>query len=214
MKDSYKKAEIDEYLSQELKKAGYSRVEMTKTPIGTRVVVYAAKPGLVIGRRGQSIRDLTRALEEKFVIENPQISVAAVETPELDPKIIASQVAMALQKGVHFRRASYWALQRVMRAGALGVQIVVSGKLTTERSRFEKYSAGYLPKVGDPVLKQLRKAVVHTQLKQGLFGIRVRILPPDYKSPDKPRVKQPIEETKPKEPEEVKEDVAVAGAEN
>ncbi len=103
VKENARKAEIDEYLSQELKRAGYSRVEMTKTPLGTRVVIYAGKPGLVIGRRGQSIRDLTKILEEQFGVENPQISVATLESPELDAKVVASQIAMALQRGHSFQ---------------------------------------------------------------------------------------------------------------
>jgi small subunit ribosomal protein S3 len=190
VRESSKKVEVDEYLSQELKKAGYSNVELTKTPLGTRVVIYALKPGFVIGRRGQSIRELTKALEEKFGIKNPQISVAAIEVPELDPKVIASQVATALQKGIHFRRAAYWAVQRVMSAGALGVEITIRGKLTTERARYEKYKAGYMPKAGDPVLKHLRTAVTYTQLKPGLFGIKVSILPPNIEFPDKPVIKE------------------------
>ena len=188
--DSSKKTQIDEFLSEELKKAGYSHVELTKTPLGTRVVVYAAKPGMVIGRRGQSIRDLTRVFEEKFKIENPQISVAAIEIPELDAKVVASQVAMALQRGVHFRRAAYWAVQRVINAGALGVEITIRGKLSTERARYERYRAGYLPRVGDPIQKQLKQAVVFTQLKPGLFGVNVKILPPDAEFPDQPSIKE------------------------
>lgn len=182
-------AEIDEYLSQELKRAGYSRVEMTKTPLGTRVVVYAAKPGLVIGRRGQSIRDLTQILEQRFEVENPQISVATIDVPELDPKVVASQIAMALQRGIHFRRAAYWALQRTMEAGALGVEIAIRGKLTTDRARYEKYRAGYLPMVGEAINRILRSAVVDTQLKQGLFGISVRLMPPNVVLPDRPVIK-------------------------
>ena len=127
VRENARKAEIDEYLGEDLKRAGYSKVEMTKTPLGTRVVIYAAKPGLVIGRRGQSIRDLTKVLEEKFGVENPQISVATIEFPELDPKVVASQIAMALQRGIHFRRAAYWALQRTVEAGALGVEIAIRG---------------------------------------------------------------------------------------
>ncbi len=152
----------------ELKRAGYSKVEMTKSPVGTRVVIYAAKPGMVIGRRGQSIRDLTKVLEEKFGIENPQLSVAAIEIPEQDPKVVASQVAQALQRGVHFRRSAYWAIQRVMESGAAGVEITIRGKLTTERSRYEKFRAGYLPRVGDPVLKNVKAAVADVQLKQNI----------------------------------------------
>jgi small subunit ribosomal protein S3 len=147
---------------------------------------------MVIGRRGQSIRDLTKTLEEKFHIENPQLSVANIDVPEQDPKVVASQVAQALQRGVHFRRAAYWAIQRVMESQALGVEITIRGKLTTERSRFEKFKAGYLPRVGDPVLKSVRTAVADVQLKQGLFGINVRILPPQIDYIDKPILK-PIE---------------------
>jgi small subunit ribosomal protein S3 len=190
VKENARKAEIDEYLSEELKRAGYSKVEMTKTPLGTRVVVYAAKPGLVIGRRGQSIRDLTKILEERFEIENPQVSVAALESPELDSKVVASQIAMALQRGIHFRRAAYWALQRTIEAGALGVEITIRGKLTTDRARYEKYRAGYLPAVGETIGRLLRTAVVDTQLKQGLFGIKVRLMPPNVVFPDKPRIKE------------------------
>jgi small subunit ribosomal protein S3 len=189
VQENARRSEIDEFLSQDLKRAGYSKVEMTKTPLGTRVVVYAAKPGLVIGRRGESIRDLTQVLEQRFGVQNPQISVATLEAPELDAKVVASQIAMALQRGIHFRRAAYWALQRTIEAGALGVEISIRGKLTTDRARYEKYKAGYLPSVGEAISKLVRFAVVDTQLKQGLFGIRVRLMPPNVSLPDKPSIR-------------------------
>jgi len=199
VQENARRTEIDEYLSQDLKRAGYSRVEMTKTPLGTRVVVYAAKPGLVIGRRGESIRDLTQVLEQRFGVQNPQISVATLEAPELDAKVVASQIAMALQRGIHFRRAAYWALQRTIEAGALGVEISIRGKLTTDRARYEKYKAGYLPSVGEAISKIVRFAVVDTQLKQGLFGIRVRLMPPNVRLPDKPTIRDvPAEVAQPK----------------
>src|SRR5213594_5169978 len=190
IKDVSRRLEIDELLQNDLKRAGYSHVELTKSPVGTRVVIYAAKPGMVIGRRGQSIKDLTKLLEQKFNIENPQLSVATIDVPELDPKVIAAQVAMALQRGVHFRRAAYWGIQRVLESGASGVEIVIRGKLTTERSRYEKFKAGYLPRVGDPVMKNVKTAVADIQLKQGLFGINVRILPPNIDFLDKPLLRK------------------------
>ena len=201
VQENARRSEIDEFLSQDLKRAGYSRVEMTKTPLGTRVVVYAAKPGLVIGRRGESIRDLTQVLEQRFGVQNPQISVATLEAPELDAKVVASQIAMALQRGIHFRRAAYWALQRTIEAGALGVEISIRGKLTTDRARYEKYKAGYLPSVGEAISKLVRFAVVDTQLKQGLFGIRVRLMPPNVSLPDKPTIRDvPSEPVQPPKP--------------
>jgi small subunit ribosomal protein S3 len=209
VQENARRAEIDEFLSQDLKRAGYSRVEMTKTPLGTRVVVYAAKPGLVIGRRGESIRDLTQVLEQRFGVQNPQISVATLEAPELDAKVVASQIAMALQRGIHFRRAAYWALQRTIEAGALGVEISIRGKLTTDRARYEKYKAGYLPSVGEAISKLVRFAVVDTQLKQGLFGIRVRLMPPNVSLPDKPTIR-----AVPTEPVQAKPVAAQAVAES
>ena len=209
IQENARRAEIDEFLSQDLKRAGYSRVEMTKTPLGTRVVVYAAKPGLVIGRRGESIRDLTRVLEQRFGVQNPQISVATLEAPELDAKVVASQIAMALQRGIHFRRAAYWALQRTMEAGALGVEISIRGKLTTDRARYEKYKAGYLPSVGEAIRELVRTAVVDTQLKQGLFGIRVQLMPPNVRLPDKPVIREA-----PPQPAPLKPVVAQVAAES
>jgi len=120
--------------------------------------------------------------------------VATVEIPELDPKVVASQIAMALQRGIHFRRAAYWALQRTIEAGALGVEICIRGKLTTDRARYEKYRAGYLPAVGEAISRILRTAVVDTQLKQGLFGISVKLMPPNVTLPDRPTIKE-IEQT-------------------
>jgi len=189
IKDASKKSQIDEFLNRELRKAGYSKVEITKTPMGARVVIFAAKPGMVIGRRGQSVRDLTKTLEERFGLESPQISIASVELPELDPKIMATQIAMALERGVHFRRAAYWAMGRIMDAGALGVAVIISGKLTTQRARTEKYRQGYLLKAGEQVSKQVLAAIAHSQLKQGIFGVKVAILPPNFEFLDKPSFK-------------------------
>ncbi len=194
--ESRKRLNVDEYLQRELARAGYGGVEITKTPLGTRVTVYAVKPGLVIGRGGESIRSLARNLESIYGLFNPQIAVAEVPIPELNPKIMASKITSALERGVHFRRACYWALNSIMKAGALGAEIIVSGKLTTERARTEKFKTGYLPKVGDPVLKNVLAAVFATQLKQGLIGIHVSIVPPTYASPDQFSLKPPpIEET-------------------
>jgi small subunit ribosomal protein S3 len=80
-----------------------------------------------------------------------------------------------------------------MGAGALGVEVTIRGKLTTERARYERFKDGYLPSVGDPVLKQVKRAVVDIQLKQGLFGIAVRVLPPGAHFPDKPEIRIPSE---------------------
>ncbi len=196
--ESLKKAEIEEFLEKKLERAGYGGVDISKTPLGTHVVVYAMRPGIVIGRGGGTIKDLARVLEEKFNVSNPQISVSEIEVPELNAHVVGSRIASALQRGIHFRRAGFWALNQVMDAGALGVEITISGKLRTERARFVKFRAGYFPRCGEPALKYTRKAEIHVQLKPGTLGVRVKIMPPDAIFPDRIQivdVPKPDEET-------------------
>jgi small subunit ribosomal protein S3 len=206
--ESIKKNEIDELLQRELARAGYGGVNMSKTPLGTHIVIYAMRPGLVIGRGGETIRELARTLEEEFDVPNPQISVSEIEIPELNAHVVAQRVASALQRGVHFRRSGYWALNRVMEAGALGAEISISGKLRTARARYEKFKAGYLQKCGDPALRYMRKAEVHVQLKSGMLGVKVRIMPPDAEFPDKMEDSEGLakEETEQEPPKEKAEE--------
>jgi small subunit ribosomal protein S3 len=218
--ESIKKTEIDEFLQKRLDRAGYGGVNLSKTPLGTHVVVYAMRPGIVIGRGGETIRELATTLEQNFKVSNPQISVSEIEVPELNAYVVGSRVASALERGVHFRRAGFWALNQVMEAGALGVEIVISGKLRTERARFEKFRAGYFPRCGEPALKYTRKAEIHVQLKPGIIGVRVKLMPPDAVFPDKiqiiaaapPSEEKPVElkqEVKEEPKKEVEEEVEV-----
>ncbi|MCJ7762224.1 30S ribosomal protein S3, partial [Candidatus Bathyarchaeota archaeon] len=196
--EAIKRTEIDEFLQKKLERAGYGGVNLSKTPLGTHVVVYAMRPGLVIGRGGETIKELATILEENFKISNPQISVSEIEVPEFNAYVVGCRVASALQRGVHFRRAGFWALNQVMDAGALGIEIVISGKLRTERARFEKFRAGYFPRCGEPALRYMKKAEIHVQLKPGIIGVRVKLMPPDAVFPDKIQIVSelpPSEET-------------------
>jgi small subunit ribosomal protein S3 len=193
--ESIKRTEIDEFLQKKLERAGYGGVNLSKTPLGTHVVIYAMRPGLVIGRGGETIKELAAALEQNFKVTNPQISVSEIEIPEFNAHVVANRVSSALERGVHFRRAGFWALNQVMEAGALGCEIVISGKLTTERARFEKFKAGHFPIVGEPALRAMRTAEVHVLLKPGMIGVRVKIMPPDAYFPDKVQIAEKEEQT-------------------
>ena len=194
--ESVKKAEIDEFLRNEFERAGYGGVEITKTPLGTHMVIYTMRPGLIIGRGGETIKELARTLEENFNLPNPQISVAEIEIPELNPNVMAARITSGLKRGIHYRRSGFWALNRIMEAGALGAEIIISGVLRSRRARYEKFRAGYLPKSGDPAMKHMRKAVSHTQLKPGMVGVKVLIMPPEAEFPDQVQIlKETTEET-------------------
>jgi small subunit ribosomal protein S3 len=184
--------EISDFLERELVRAGFGGAEIMRTPLGTRIIIYAMKPGVVIGRRGTNIRELTRILEEKFDLFNPQIAVSEVEIPELNPNIMASRIADALQRGIHFRRTGFWALNQIMRAGAMGSEIIIKGKLTSRRHRYEKYREGYIPRVGDPALKNVHIATAAVKMRPGIIGISVKIIPPDAVFPDQVEIRPPI----------------------
>jgi len=210
IEDSIKKAEIDEFLRNEFERAGYGGVSITKTPLGTHLVIYTMRPGLVIGRGGETIRALATVLEEKFQLPSPQISVAEIEIPELNAYVVASRIASALKRGVHYRRAGFWGLNQAMDAGALGAEIIISGKLRTDRARYEKFRAGYLPKSGEPPRKYMRKAELDVQMKPGTLGVKVRLIPPEAEFPDQVKI-QIIEEELEKETEgEIVEETVVA----
>jgi small subunit ribosomal protein S3 len=221
--ESKKKLVIDEFLTNELERTGYGGVDISKTPLGTRVTIYSMKPGLVIGRRGQNIKELTQLFEEKFKLSNPQIAVAEVDVPELNPNIMASRVAAALQKGIHFRRVGFWVLNRIMESKPLGAEIIVRGKLRSERARYEKFRAGYIPKTGDFAQRNMRTAVVHIKLKQGTLGIKVNIMPRMEVAPQTAEIKPAETQTPPSPtistpaemvPESVSEEVAEPKEEN
>ena len=175
IKSNYRNMELDEFLSQTLKDAGFGFADVQKTPIGTRITLYVTRPGLVIGRRGTGIKDLTAKLEQKFGLNSPQISVMEVSVPELNPKIMCNRIAQLIERGTAFRRAALWTINTVMNAGALGVEVSISGKLRSERAHFEKHSAGIIPKSGDVASRVVNTGITHVLTKMGLMGVQLRI---------------------------------------
>jgi len=175
MINNYKNMELDSYLKETLKETGYGGVEIQKTPIGTRITLYVTRPGLVIGRKGVGIKDLTAKLESNFGLSNPQVSVMEIEVPELNPKIMANRIAQLIERGTAFRRAAMWTLNTVMNAGALGTEVTIAGKLRSERAHFEKHSSGIMPKSGNVADRVVKVGVTNVLTKMGLMGIQLRI---------------------------------------
>lgn len=175
VKNNFRNMELNEFLSTSLKDAGYGGVEVQKTPVGARITLYVTRPGLVIGRKGVGIKDLMAKIEQKFGLQNPQISVLEVTAPELNPAIMCNRIAQLIERGTAFRRAAMWTLNTVMNSGALGVEVIISGKLRTERAHFEKHTIGVVPKSGDVAGHIVRTGVTHVLTKMGLMGIQLRI---------------------------------------
>jgi small subunit ribosomal protein S3 len=184
--------QIDEYLAKRFYRAGYAGVQIIQFPLGTRVIIYAERPAMIIGRRGETIRQLAAILEHEFGLPNPQITVRRVENPDLNARVVASRIAVFLERGAYYRRVANVMARRVLNAGAIGVQIVISGKLRTERARYEKVRRGKVYTTGHQVEYMVDRAVMHVTLKPGVLGIEVVIVKP-AKPSDYVRIKQPEE---------------------
>ena len=146
---------------------------------------------MIIGKAGKSIRRYTKDLDMRFKMDNPQIDVQEVKRPELNAQMMASRLANALERGWYFRKAGQSTLQRIMDSGAMGVEIVIAGKLTGPRKRTEKFVAGYIKHCGKPVEELVDVGYARAKKKLGIIGVKVRIMPPGALLPDKIQILPP-----------------------
>ncbi len=197
---SMKRVMLDEFLANYFKDAGYAGVELYKTPTGYRVVIYAEYPGRIIGRRGSVIRKLTTVFQTRFGLENTDITVSSVPDPDLNARVVAFRIVRALEKEIPYRRVALAMLRRIMEAGAIGAEIIISGKLRSERARYEKLKAGKIYKAGEVVEYMVDRAVGKALLKRGVYGIEVVIVRPNMRPPDHIEIKS----VKPEELESLK----------
>ena len=180
-----KEFQIEEYVSESLENVGHSHTKMVKTPLGEKIIIFSSRPGLIVGRKGQNIKQLTKNLKKRFELENPQIEISEVEAPNLDAHIVAEKIVDALEKfgSEKFKAIGHKIMTEVMRSGGLGIEIVISGKVPSARAKSWRFYSGYLKKCGD-VAMGVRKANLQAQLKTGIIGVKVSIMPPDIKLPD------------------------------
>jgi small subunit ribosomal protein S3 len=230
IEDGLQRTQIDEFFEEELGRAGYGGMDIAKTPMGTQIVLKAEKPGMVIGKGGKNIRKITTELEDRFDMEDPQIDVQEVEEPDLNARVVADKLANALERGWYFRRAGHTTIDRIMESGALGAEIVLSGKVTGARSRVEKFNRGYIKHNGEPAENVVDSGKGVAVMQLGTIGVNVKIIPPNATLPDDfeiadgaeaPEVEQQIEdegvesllEEEPEEVPDVTEDDDTADAE-
>jgi small subunit ribosomal protein S3 len=178
------RVKVDEYLAQNFHTAGYAGVQIVQSGLGTRVHIYAERPALVIGRRGATIRKLQAVFEKVFGLEGAQITVSQPDNIELNARVQAFRIARSLEMGYHFRRVAMATLRRIMEAGAVGVEIIISGKLSRERARFEKLQAGKVIKTGNVVDVHTDRAIAYAMLPLGIIGVEVRIIKPEAAQPN------------------------------
>ena len=216
-----KEQQIKEFIYGYLNKSSYSHTEIQRTPLGERIVIYTSRPGLVVGRGGSNIVDLTRLLKDKFGLENPQIEVSEIENPSLNAQSVAKRIVSLFERfgPKRFKSIGYKVLESMISAGALGAEIVISGRgVPSSRAKSWRFKAGYLKKSGDIAQNYVDKGYVPANLRSGVIGVRVSILGPEVMLPDKislkkaeehkevkQEIKVEVEELKTKEKKEAKE---------
>ena len=188
--DNIRKLLVSEYLRRENDSAGFGGMEMKRTPFGTNITLYVNRPGLVIGRHGTKIKDMTEELEKKYKLESPQIEVKEVDNPDLNPQIISKKIALSLEKGWNYRKAGNTTLRRVIDQHARGVLIRIGGKISGERARTQKFMYGDIKYSGEPARAGVDGGFSVAMLKTGVIGVYVKLLKSDYRLPDEIGIKQ------------------------
>ncbi len=177
----FKKEEfaIKESVKKMLGKGKLSKVKIEYTPVGEKIILSTNKPGLIIGRGGEKLNEITEYLIKNFKFENIHIDVEEIMEPEFDAQIIADEIALGLERfgPLKFKVIAYRNLEKVMRAGALGCEIRLSGKLPGARAKSWRFAQGYLKKTGDSA-KVVDRAQARAETKPGTVGIKVSILSP------------------------------------
>lgn len=177
---------IQEYIAQNLKNVGLSHTKLVKTPAGVKIIIFASRPGLIVGRKGANIKELTQTMKTKFKLENPQIEIAEVPDINLDPFIVAEKIASTIERfgTQRFKGIAHKIMSDVLAAGARGIELLISGKIPSARAKSWRFSQGYLKKCGDIAMNGVKKAITSANLKTGTIGVQVKIMPPDVKLPD------------------------------
>ncbi|HEC77439.1 MAG TPA: 30S ribosomal protein S3 [Thermoplasmatales archaeon] len=185
VQENQKRVLLKEFLMNESERAGFGGLKIQRTPMGTLITMQIERPGLIIGRGGKRIKELTETIENRFKVENPQIEIEEVGSNiALNAQLMAQKVASALERGWHFRRVGHSTVRRIMDAGARGCQIIISGKLTGARHRTEKFTAGYIKYCGEVAKEVMEEGMAVAITKPGIIGVKVRLMRPDAKLPD------------------------------
>ncbi len=197
---------IKEFLIKKIEGAGFGGMNIQRTPMGTRINIVVERPGMVIGKGGRKVKELTAEIKDKFNVENPQIEIEeAGARASLNAQIMAEKLAEALQRGWHFRRAGHSTVRRIMGSGAKGCQVIIAGKLTGARHRTEKFTQGHVKYCGETAREVMDEGYSVAKLKAGVLGVKVRIMRPDSRLPDEINIKVPKKEGKKEEKQEDKE---------
>jgi len=171
-------AELNAYLSTELAEDGYAGVEVRVTPMRTEIIIRATRTQNVLGEKGRRIRELTSLVQKRFGFAKDSVELYAerVKNKSLCAIAQCESVRHKLLEGLAARRACYSVLRFAMEGGAMGVEIIVTGKLNAQRAKVMKFKDGFLISTGQPKKTFISEASRNVMMRQGILGVKVKIL--------------------------------------
>ncbi|GAB7358052.1 hypothetical protein MBLNU230_g0214t2 [Neophaeotheca triangularis] len=171
-------AELNEFFQRELAEEGYSGVEVRVTPTVTDIIIRATHTQEVLGEQGRRIRELTSLITHRYRFPPDSVSLyaAKVQSRGLSAVAQCESLRYKLLNGLAVRRACYGVLRFIMESGAKGCEVVVSGKLRAARAKSMKFTDGFMIHSGQPAEDFIDNATRHVLLRQGVLGIKVKIM--------------------------------------
>merc|ERR1719392_109749 len=171
-------SELNEFLMRVLAEDGYAGAEVRVTPIRTEIIIRATRTREVLGEKGRRIRELTAVVQKRFRFPENSVELFAerVENRAACAGAQAESLRYKLLGGLAVRRACYGVVRFIMENGAKGCEVVISGKLRAQRAKAMKFKDGYLISTGEPKKHYIDEAVRHVLMRQGVLGIKVKIM--------------------------------------
>ncbi len=173
---STRKMQIENFIRDNFPDENYSKIEMERTPLGVKIIIYTDRPGRIIGAGGKKINGMTEDLKNHFKLENPQIDVRSIPSADLDASIVARKIATALESGYNYKKIGNISIKRTMKAGAIGAEIIISGKLGGSKGRMGKFTDGYLKHCGEPAREMVDYGFKEANTRPGKIGVKVKIM--------------------------------------
>ncbi|KAJ2359688.1 40S ribosomal protein S3, partial [Coemansia sp. RSA 2611] len=171
-------AELNEFFQHELANEGYSGIEVRVTPTRTEIIIRATQTQDILGVNGRRIRMLTSIVQKRFNFPEGTVELYAEKVAARGLCAVAQceSLKFKLLQGLAVRRAAYSVVRYVMESGAKGCEVIVSGKLRAARAKSMKFSEGFMLHSGNPAQEFIDFAVRHVEMKQGVLGIKVKIM--------------------------------------
>ena len=187
--------EVRTYLKKKLATAGVSKIVIERPAKNAKVTIYTARPGMVIGKKGEDIESLRAELRKRMGLQSVDVAIKEVRKPEVDAQLIAENITSQLEKRIMFRRAMKRAMQNAMRLGAQGIKIMCAGRLNgIEIARTEWYREGRVP------LHTLRADIdygtAEANTTYGIIGVKVWVYKGDVVQGQEAIVVEPVKKVR------------------